>query len=241
MNLRWILLSSVLAVSGAANAVIQSGDIALVGINSDNPDSFTIVALRDLAVNESFSFADSGLLSTGGFRGSEGAKTLTLTSAVSAGKVISFTGASIASATVGGTSVGAISVNGDQSNFALNTDGDQLFLFTGDFATPTLIAGYDIANAGWSTTATNATSSAQPTGVPSAYLGSLDNAEYTGTRTGTRAQLLAELYKESNWTPQNTLITLNTGDFTVQAVPEPASMAVLGLGLVGIIKRRRKG
>lgn len=78
-----------------------------------------------------------------------------------------------------------------------------------------------------------------------------DNSVYTGTRTGTAAQILLAVSDADNWTGTNSRAagTLgNTsvdyvtggGNFTITAVPEPSSFLAVALGLSAVGFRRRR-
>lgn len=93
----FILLTLVFFTSNAQS----KGDIAFVGFNTDNPDSFAIVALADIAANLTIYFTDSDWDETanagaGAFVESSGDEDSFLTwgtgaSIISAGTIVTFT------------------------------------------------------------------------------------------------------------------------------------------------------
>jgi hypothetical protein len=69
--------------------ILSAGDIAIVGYNSDDPDSFDFVFLRDVEAGTTINFTDNGWQAAGGFRQGEGTTTFTAPTAIAAGTVIS--------------------------------------------------------------------------------------------------------------------------------------------------------
>jgi hypothetical protein len=133
---------------------------------------------------------------------------------------------------------------------AFSAGGDQVFLFTGTVAAPSLVYGIDWGNAmGWDATATDANTSADPavTSAPGGIgdvhtvsLGANPTYRFTGTTTGTPAELLAAISDPSNWSTTSDS-EWRGGNFTV--VPEPRHYALLtGGGLLGfalVLRGRR--
>jgi len=63
------------AFTTSACPTLSAGDIAIIGMNADNPDEFTFVALVDIAAGEEIRFTDNGWLSSTtpeSFRAGEG-------------------------------------------------------------------------------------------------------------------------------------------------------------------------
>ncbi len=57
-----------------SQTTLSAGDIAIVGVNTDNPDEFAFVLLTDVTTGTSIRFTDDGWFSAGGFRSGEGGK-----------------------------------------------------------------------------------------------------------------------------------------------------------------------
>lgn len=57
---------------GFAQKTISSGDIAITGFNSSNPDQFTFVLLTDVVATTQIKFTDKGWLTSGSIRSNEG-------------------------------------------------------------------------------------------------------------------------------------------------------------------------
>ncbi|MFZ4689548.1 MAG: Calx-beta domain-containing protein, partial [Polymorphobacter sp.] len=174
------------------------GDVALVGFKADNPDSFAFVLLADLS-GETITFTDNGWLAAGGFRANEGSLSFVVPANTPAGTVITV------------TSVGTM---------AFSTDGDQILAYTGTSGSPTFLYALDFAdgNTIFAADATNSNTSAVPTGLTAgtnALAFGADNGAYTGSLSGTRAQILANIANPANWTFSETTGQTYPGNFTI--------------------------
>jgi uncharacterized protein len=193
------------------STILNPGDIAIIRINADNPDSFSFVLLTDVTSGTEITFTDSGWLSSGGFRGSEGARKWTAASNLSAGTVINFSADLAPNFTVANDAVVGT------SGLALSTDGDQIIAFQGSSSSPTLLFALSTHGNAFSN-ATNAQSTALPTGLvlnqtalargqgaPNAggSGGEWDNIAYVGPTSGTKAELLALIGNAANWQGTN--------------------------------------
>ena len=198
------------ATSGNIGAVgvVTKGDVAIIRLNGST-DGLTVLALRNLLAGEVLYWTDDGWTAGNAFRGAEGAGTTdVLTSDIAAGSTFDVTASS------------------------LNASGEQLFLFTGTKASPTLVYGADWGNTqGWDADSTGTGDSADP----AVSGGGLDDEEtvsiagnpvkYTGTKTGTKAQLLAAIANFNNWSTTSDT-SWGDGNFTiVTPAAEPATQA----------------
>lgn len=204
---------------GSLAGGLTAGDIAIIGVNGDTPDSFTFVATVDLSAGEVITFTDSGVLTGGSFRGNEGAVQYTVPmGGVAAGNVVEFSG-------VGGDWAAANDANVGNNGLALSTSGDQVFAFSGSSAAPTFIFAVQTNSNQFQADSTSSTTSALPPGLTvgttAVAVGAgpgdgdeFDNSEYTGPRNQTdKASALADIANASNWTGSNSLITLDTTAF----------------------------
>lgn len=170
----------------------QLGDIAIVGYGVDanaaaSPaieKSFAFVLLADLS-GETIRFTDNGWLAAGGFRANEGYIDYVVPAGTPIGTVVRLPGVS--------------------GNFNLSASGDSLIAFTGDASSPTILFSLDFAdnNATYAGDATSSNTSATPAGLTfgeNALAFGADNAAYTGPTTGGRAEILAAIADEANWT-----------------------------------------
>jgi hypothetical protein len=197
-----LLLLTFMPITQAQTGLV-AGDIAIIGANFDNPDEFAFVLLTNIDAGTVINFTDNGWFSSGSFRTGEGTLTWTAPTSYCAGSVIT--------PGVGG--------------MAFATDGDQILAYQGAAATPTFVYAMNNEGAGvWQTDATSSNTSALPSGltntVTAVALNEIDNAVYAGITSGTRANLLAAIGNNSNWTgSDSTRQTMPTGPFTVTDAP----------------------
>lgn len=227
-----------LAWAGVARAQLRAGDVAVIAFNTDNPDSFAWVALRNMPSNTVIHFTSSSV-SNAWFRWgdhlgravSPGPLTWTSSNPVPAGTVVSW---------VSGTqrcwSVGALTGGVP----ALSSSGDQLFAYTGtitsnslgvapwwgDPAGAIMLYGLNFANSGWdNVTGGGANTSFVPRGLSTndgtaVHVANQDNGYYSGPRTGSVTELIMAISAASNWTTSATFIdpTLWPAAFQVKSV-----------------------
>lgn len=147
----------------AAATTLAAGDVAIVAINSANPDKFSIVLLKSIGSGTVINFTDNGFTSTTAGRTGEGFLTYTAPTDLAAGTVLTWSN--------GMTIAGTGWSSNAPTNFAFNGSGDQLFVFqgtTGNWASQTSITLLYGINYG---TAISATSGASNTVQPSALSG----------------------------------------------------------------------
>ncbi len=230
-------VASILALLSSAHAQLQTGDVAIIAVNTDDPDIFAWVALADIPANTIINFTDASV-SNGHFRWSEhlgpavgapGPLSWSHTNAVAAGTVIQWR-MNIATNWSLGQCAGA--------RPQLTYDGDQLFAYVGAissnpaFASPwqgdpagaTLLFGLNFANTGWNNTNGGDTkTSFIPCGLSTGactavHATSSRDAYYNGPCTGTVGQLLHAIADTNNWV---------TGNAAFNPTNWPASFRVL--------------
>jgi len=81
----------IFAVPSSSAQTLSPGDIAIIGVNSDNPDLFGFVALVDLPSGTQIGFVDHGWRANGSFRTYEDEYFYTASSGISKGTVIQVT------------------------------------------------------------------------------------------------------------------------------------------------------
>ncbi len=204
---------------GWAQTTLTAGDIAVIGVNSDDPDQFAFVALVPLATGTEITFTDSGWTVAGAFRGNEGGVKFTASAPVSAGTVKLF------SAPPSGEWSAANDALIGTSGFVLSTSGDQVLAFQGSSSAPTFIYGVSTYRDVWQTVdPQSSNSSALPVGltngVTAVAVGQAaadwDNAQYTGARSGAdKSAILALVSSNANWTGSGSPLTLDTSAFTI--------------------------
>lgn len=194
--------------SRAMMATLAQGDIAILSVNSTNPDTFRFTNLKALDAGDVINFTDNGF--TGGATGRTGEGFLTFT--VPAG---GYAAGTVHTWTNGQGVAGTPWSSGAPTNFAFNGNGDQLFAFTGatgSWASQsgiTLLFGmnYGIALSGTS----GASNTVQPTALTTAFLNlptaTNANGYYSGngasatavTITGSEASILADVTTAGKW------------------------------------------
>ncbi|WP_420478743.1 Calx-beta domain-containing protein [Brevundimonas sp. FT23028] len=192
---------------------LAAGDIAIISMNADTNKTFSFVCLVDIPAGEVIKFTDNGWLSTGSFRTGEGTITWTAPAGgITRGTVITID----TTATVSTVNFGTVSDSGDV-NFS--TSGDQILAYQGADASPTFLYAVNNEATGWQASATNANTSALPPGltegVTAIALNEIDNAAYSGAVSGTRAELLALIGNQSNWTLNDGVNQTAPGSFSV--------------------------
>ena len=150
-----------------AQTTLAVGDVAVLAVNSANPDKFSFVFLKDVSANTVVNFTDNGFTAATTGRTGEGFLTYTVPAGGHlAGTVLTWTNAQVITGT--GWSSAA------PSNFSFNGSGDQLFAFQGattNWATQsgiTLLFGMNYGIALSSTSASSNT--VQPTALTSGFL-----------------------------------------------------------------------
>ena len=191
--------------------VLAAGDIVLLGVNTTDPDDFTILTTVDILNGTHVTFTDNGWLSSGLFRVGEGAMEYFVPDDMPAGTLVNY------------------SENEDSGdfinkdiNFQFSTSGDQLLIFQGDSDTPLFVYGLNIeGNAVWQADATSSNTSALPTGLingtTACAVNEADNVKYNGsTSFSSRAECLSTVSNASNWSGSATRYDLTTfSDFTL--------------------------
>lgn len=232
---------------------LAPGDIVIIGLKADATKEFRFVPLVDLEMGTEIYFTDSGWISTtSSFRASEGAVKYTAPNAITKGTSIAFMGTAADIASNSGFS-DANSAELGTNGINFSTSGDQILIFQGSGAAPTFIFAAQSTSTNWVTDATSSNNSAVPNGLTDgvnavAYgAGPTDGAEfdnvwYTGTTSGTRAQILAAVANSANWAGNNSSYSATTGNFTLGSkynqiegfsiYPNPSS-----LGYVNITSR----
>lgn len=203
---------------------LTPGDIAIIGFNTTNPDSISLILLVDITTSTTFNITDNGWKSNGSFTTTEGILTYTAPSNISAGAVLTWTN---------GSSNNSPGFNSNNPfGFAFNTSGDSITIYTGTLASPTLIYALNSGITGWSPNAINSTTSAEPTAANNGTLNTgtstlailNSNGYYNGvTTSGTKAQLLSAISNPTNWTASSSITNLSNwkSSFTVNTVTQP--------------------
>jgi len=123
----------------------------------------------------------------------------------------------------------------------LSGEGDQVFAYQGTVngttgvLTGTLLYGFQDNGSGWQDNAGDSNSSALPAGLSGANVAMTqqrDNCAYTGTTTGTRAELLTAINTAANWT---------CSDDTQPAFPTLFTVTPAAVDLLAFTAERAEG
>lgn len=212
--------------SGTTGGVVElePGALQFIGVNSDLPEGFALVALTDVPAGTELRFTERAWNeTTGAFETPEGTGSLVLSDDVAAGTVfeVGVSGPSTLSIT---PNLGSIA-NDDTGNWGIAGNGDNLFVYTGSDDAPTFLAGVAFsAPSVWTddADALDGQSSMIPSSLSEAA-GTIttfdaDNLRYTGARTGEGSlpAYLPLVADEMNYETGNAAYTPLAGtDFTL--------------------------
>jgi autotransporter-associated beta strand protein len=229
-----------------AQTSLSVGDVQILGVTADAPDSYAFVLWKDIAAGTLIRVTDNSFTSTTGttlLSGNENNMTLTFGSALTAGTVVRYqdgVGVTVSSGT-------APTASGTLSGTA--NGGDQVFLYQGTSITSgntafsgSLLHGFNIADTNWLASGTATNSASYLPSVLNVTDGSfdsanLDNAEYIGARSGlTTGFYRAAVSNITNHGGNDTALTLNSGGFSIQSsasVNWDANGTTAGMGGTG--------
>ena len=166
---------------------LSAGDIAIIGYNSDDPDTFSFVALKPIGAGTVIRFTDQSWNGTA-FAVSGVDSTITFTAA-----------ADIAAGTV----IASISPQFSGS-FNLDTAGDTIFAYQGAVNSPTTFL-YAIEFADGNTTFNGSLAGTGLTVGTTAVGIAQDNAYFGGPTTGIEATLLPKISSAAEWIGSDTV------------------------------------
>lgn len=182
------------------------GSIAFIRFGADTATpggkTLSFVLLDPSLRGQTITITDNGWTAAGAFRTGEGTTTITIPADAAIGTVFSVTGL---------TGTVNPSATGDQF-LAYIAGTTPLFLAAVQFASGT---------AAWAGDATNSNTSAVPTGLTSgttALAFAQDNGVFTGSLTGTPAQIAAAIQNAANWSLDDTVTFNAPANFTVTPV-----------------------
>lgn len=214
--------------SALAQTALSVGDIAFTGYNSDNPDDFSFVLLKNVQAGTTITFTDRGWQAAGGFRSGESTITITFAASRVAGEQFRVPATTGIFLDFWGMSAGT----GAGPNLNLTASGDQLFAYQGAEPldnSPAEQAKFIAAlqmNGDWDADAVSDNTSARPPGLTNgvnalAIIPKVDNARYDCSATGPDVDALrAAIHDQANW----------LGDNNVRfALPPPCDLTC-GLG-----------
>lgn len=228
MTLAMVLsLIPTLTLPAKAATTLSTGDIAFVGINSDGNDDFAFVLLKDITADTSLYITDKGWEDGSGFQtvNGDGIWQWSTAADLSAGTVVHIKTTNNGTKEAGSLAATPGSVEWVEDNgTVISYTGDQLFLYQGTAASPTIITGIHwnvetgTTSGNWDGSGTTVTTSALPdqltNGTNAIWLyGSVpsvpterDNFRYkeSATYSGTPAVLSAAINNLANWAVDTT-------------------------------------
>jgi hypothetical protein len=192
----------------AGSSTLQPGDIAFIGIGTDNPDKFAFITLTNVAGGTVINFTDNpwnGTVLT------SNEQTCTWTAPAGglvAGSVVSMEGSVV---TGGGTLVGSLTT--------LAVDGDQILAYQGIASSPNFIAG--ISTTGWiSTGVPTSNQSYKPANLVTkatevSFTSEMDNEFYSGPLTLADGSAFNFICNGTNWTRDNAIQVFPAWTFNI--------------------------
>jgi hypothetical protein len=198
-----LLLTLCLSGLSFGQTTLSAGDIVIIEMQGDAPDGFRFIPLMDLEVGTVIRFTDNGYTGTA-IRSGEG----TVIYTAPAGGITKGTNIRYS---VGGTTDFILDGSSDLN---ISSSGDQILAYQGDTASPTFIFAAAGNSTVWQTNSNDSNQTDLPQGltdgVNAVTLGSgtgpeaeFDNIYYSGTTSGTKADILAAVSTASNWTGNN--------------------------------------
>lgn len=170
----------------ATAQLLSPGDLAIAGVNMDDPNEISFVALVDIPAGVELRFTDNGWTATGTFRDEEDTMIYVTPVPIPRGNVVVLNGT-------------------DGRVPGLATAGDQLFAYqvAGD-GTIRFIYGLNNTPAGgWQDDATTDQETTLPAqlldGFTAVSLPHCDNVIYTGISTGRQAEILIHMANPAGW------------------------------------------
>lgn len=189
------------------------GDIAIVGIQTDNPDNFSFVFLTSIQKHTVVYFTDCGVKMNGTFRSGEGGLRYTAPDDLATGTLVNYIRDSSDFSKANDPILGS-------RGFNLSSSGDQIIAFQDSSIRPRFLFALQTNSSKWQVECTNTNVSCLPPGLKEGY-----SAICTGKDTGsnncwhnaivknwpsanTRDKALSEICQRNNWTFGNSLIPL---------------------------------
>jgi len=220
---------SILSILSMSVATSQAA-LMFVGFDSDS-EQFSFVSDVDITSGTQLFFTDDEWGGTNFNDANEGTMSITLSATLTAGSVVIIDGPEDSVSGASGT------LAHDDTSFNMSGSGDSIYAFSGSRATPVFL-GFLTTN---SDTAPDTGSS-----IDRSSFSGTDVFAYTGPTSGEASfsDYAALIQDVENWTAQGdgsgsqSANFAPPSDFTV--VPEPSSTALLGLGGLALILRRRR-
>lgn len=206
----WLLLGW-FSIPLAGQTILYPGDIAIVGIQTDNPDNFTFVFLTSIQRHTVVYFTDCGVKMDGSFRNGEGGLRYTAPDDLAAGTLVNYIRDSSDFSKANDPILGS-------RGFNLSSSGDQIIAFQDSSIHPRYLFAIQTNSSKWQHECTNTNVSCLPPGLTEGYTaicagkdtGSNNywhNAVLKRVPSGkTKDKSLTEICLRNNWTFSNSII-----------------------------------
>ena len=220
------------AGTGSSCTGVRPGSIMVIGVNSDNPDFVSMVALTNIAEGTKIIMTDNAWTGTN-FRSNEGTVEMTVGSGgMIAGTVFCYgCDDSTVWQSVGGTF--SLAATGDTVLLYCETDTKEIvhisgFSFSGDWTEK------DLTESEYGTVSSALPESLEDVAVT---LSHMDNYMYSGTRSGTMSSLISSITSRVHWNGSNSdPFSFESMSFTVSDSSDssctgvrPGSIMVIGV------------
>ncbi|MFC7421879.1 PEP-CTERM sorting domain-containing protein [Iodobacter arcticus] len=242
------LLALTLAISAASHAGLASGDMAFTTFNADE-DGWAMATFVDIAANTKIYFTDNEWNGAGFNKGESFHQWLSGSASIAAGTVIRFSATDDARKLSSSLGLFSRSNVSGSNNFGLSQSAETVYAYLGTSATAPTTFLAAISTGAFSSAEGGLTNTGLSIGNGAIRLkNGSDFAEYTGLRTG-QAQMSdykTLVNNTGNWSDLGNgnfaNLAANTSSFgkTITPVPEPETYALMGLGMIALLTRRRK-
>lgn len=240
MKSKLLLLTAALGLVATSGwAQLTTGDLSIIGFNSENPDQITFVLWEDITSGTQIYFGDNGFDNSNQLYDNEGDGVWEATSNLSAGTVIQLDPASDSA------SVGTF----DSTSLSLATTGDQIFAGTTDLDTAgsyagTLLHGINSNGSDWQSSGGQDTNESYLPSALNVTHGNIhisaENAQYTGSRSFTSlGDAKNAVHNTSNWTTSTSPLSLDTTVFTIPESSSIVLITIVGLAALGVLRNRK--
>ena len=208
-----------LSASTLESQYLSTGDIAILGFQSDTPDKFAFIALTNILGGTEIKFTDNGWTADNNLSSNEGTLTWIVPSAgINKGTIIT-----VEYGTNWTVTQGTISYSG---SIAFATAGDQIIVYQGSSSSPTLI--YAFSTSPWINTGEiSSKTSYLPTGLTNGttahcFASTYNNGYYTNEKIiESKASALSSISNDDNWTKSNSTVTFPSWTYQEDQPPLP--------------------
>jgi hypothetical protein len=207
------LLLAFLSIQLYGQTILYPGDMAIVGIQTDNPDDFSFVFLISIQKHTVVYFTDCGVKVDGSFRNGEGGLRYTAPCDLAPGTLVNYIRDSAEFSKANDPLLG-------NRGFNLSSSGDQIIAFQDSSIRPRYLFALQTNSSKWQNECTNSNVSCLPPGLKEGYSAICvgkdtvlnhywHNAALKFVPSGkNKDKTLTELCWRNNWTYSNSIIPL---------------------------------